>query len=243
MTDQEKHQQNLALYLANGGKARIAKQYQELTLQNRSKIAYLVKDFKKESINISTDKSSEKPLKETPKQEKKEEETIQSTPHHQLLGLISHYPGELHETYTKAFNCWIKACSLKVQLNQIPEEKVEEAYELQCEIWEQMQEFDQCKKVLDYYKEEKAILPTKSAIDVTKLDSLELDRRLRNLRTYIVKRQDTLQKLFDNIPDKSDVKYNSRRSIYVKKLEELENYKLEAKNIEKELAKRFGSNR
>lgn len=243
MTAQEKHSANLELYLQNGGSKRIYNLYFLPTLENRAKMISFLLSMKiepaKEKLSAEPKNLSTEPIIKP--QEKEPESIVEFTPHHKLLGYISQYPEELHSAYTKAFNSWLKACSLKVKLNAIPAQEEREAFMVQWEIWECMQEFDRCKNALDYFKREKVTLPTELKEDLTKKGDLELDKRMRNLRSLIIKRNDTVKKMYDHLPEADSPKFNQKNAVLRKKIEELEQYKLELAEIQKEIAKRFGT--
>ena len=246
MTAQEKHSANLELYLQNGGSKRIYNLYFLPTLENRAKMISFLLSMKIEPAKEMPNSENKlipisEPKTELKLQEKEPEQIVEFTPHHKLLGYISQYPEELHSAYTKAFNSWLKACSLKVKLNSIPAQEEREAFMVQWEIWECMQEFDRCKNALDYFKREKVMLPTELKEDLTKKGDLELDKRMRNLRSLIIKRNDTVKKMYDNLPEADSTKFNQKNAVLRKKIEELEQYKLELAEIQKEIAKRFGT--
>jgi len=104
-----------------------------------------------------------------------------------------------------------------------------------------MKEMDRGKNELDYFKREKVMLPTEMKEDLTKKGDLELDKRMRNLRSLIIKRNDTVKKMYDNLPEADSTKFNQKNAVLRKKIEELEQYKLELAEIQKEIAKRFGT--
>ena len=58
MSGEEKHKQNLEIYLNNGGSEKLAKSLKLPTLENRAKILYLIKDFQKnlESLEAQMEK-------------------------------------------------------------------------------------------------------------------------------------------------------------------------------------------
>ena len=65
MNGEEKHRQNIQIYLQNGGSQKIADRHKTATLQNRAQIAYLIKDFPKHEAGstkqeaVSTSKESQ----------------------------------------------------------------------------------------------------------------------------------------------------------------------------------------
>jgi len=140
MTAQEKHSANLELYLQNGGSKRIYNLYFLPTLENRAKmISFLlsmkIEPAKEKPISENKPIPISEPKTELKPQEKETELIVEFTPHHKLLGYISQYPEELHSAYTKAFNSWLNACSLKVKLNSIHAREERKAFISQRKNW------------------------------------------------------------------------------------------------------------
>lgn len=235
------HEENLQLYLQLGGIDKNVKLYRSPTLPNRAKLQGMVKKLEEKSKGILP--PAPVPVV-APKEEEREPEAeqqtiVNSTPHHALLGFISDYPEELHASYKKAFESWLNACSLKLKLNRIPVQEEKQAYEIQREMYATMQDFDQAKKALDYYKENRSILPTEFKEDLTGKTDLELDRRLRSLRSQITRRAQTIASKTEELPPQDHPKYQARISALNKKTEELEVYRLEVREIERIIAERL----
>lgn len=232
------HEENLQLFLQLGGSEKVYRLYVSPTLANRAKIQAKVKELQRKNLKTEV---SEIPIAKPTKliTEASEPQTVESTPSHALLGVISEYPVELHAAYLKAFECWLNACSLKVKLNQVAPKEEKEAYGIQSAIYSTMQEFDRSKKALDYYKENRSILPTECKADLSAMSPLELDRRLRNLRPLITRRRQTIETKQKELPPPDDAKYHARISIINKKIEALETFELEAREIEKILKEKL----
>lgn len=239
------HEENIAEFFALGGSEKSIKDYRAATLQNRAKVLHLVKELRRKHNgheNPQPDKTGQDQTltdiagQEKPSADNRQPTTENSTPSHKLLGFISEYPAELHQNYKTAFSLWLDACSLKTQLNAIPDHEEAQAYELQCAIYGTMQKFDQAKKALDFYKKERTVLPTEIKKPLPD-DPLTLDRRLRSVRTLVTRRKATVAKLTAELPPPEDPKHNARKAALNKKIAELEEYLLELQEIENKLKK------
>jgi hypothetical protein len=226
MTGEEKHLHNLQIYLENGGSEKIYRQYQSPSLENRAKIAALIKNFPKRTIpapvvkeNLPEEKSADQPVPEKPK----------------FLGFISQYPVELHKTYQNAFNYWLEACALKIELNSIPDEDEARALDLQIKIFEVFRKFDIQKEALDYYNEHKRILPTETKSDFSKLSSVELVTKRNTLRTLITKRKKTLDKRISELPDPTAPDFRKKQNFINRKKEELKELELQVELLNKKI--------
>jgi len=233
----EEHKKNIELYLSSGGDIKLAKRYSAATLANRAKIAYelsqmkIAENFPKTFQEISNSKI------EVPEKTRQSVDTVGHTLKRpepskpKFLGLITHYPVDLHPTYNEAFSIWLQLCSLKIQLNEVQPSQNKEAYMIQDKMISTIRKFDNCKKALDYYLEHKEVLPTKSKKDFSKLSELDLDRERRNLESSICKRKQTIQKKENELPEKTAPLYQKRIEALNKKRRELEESILDLEKI------------
>lgn len=106
---------------------------------------------------------------------------------------ISAYPVELHETYKLRIETFYEASSLKIQLNEVPEEDHETALKLQLQIWYLLQQNSKHWKILEYYERTKQILPTKSKKDFSKLTPMEIVKQRQRLYVNRSKRIQTIE--------------------------------------------------
>lgn len=234
MSGEEKHKQNLEIYLNNGGSEKLAKSLKFPTLENRAKILYLIKDFQK-NLDCFVPRNDEK--KETAKTEAK---TVQVAKEVQpekpkFLGLIAQYPVELHKTYQNAYRLWIESCGLKIQLNTIDDEDEESALEIQIKIFETMENFDKQKEILDHYNFHKRIMPTESKEDFSKLSPVELVNKRNSIRSLITRRKQTLEKRIAELPSKNDENYRIKENFINRKKEELQELELQLSELNKKI--------
>lgn len=222
------HAENIELYLFSGGDPRLAKLHKTSTLQNRSRIVYLLSKIQKlentfevkvpeEKIITPDTEISVKPNPERPK----------------FIGEIMQYPVELHSTYNETENLWFKYCSLKLDLNQVPPAEEKTALDIQNKIIDLFKRFDICKKILDHYLIHKHILPTESKRDYKNLTPLQLDQERRNLESLICRRKQTIKKMEEALPEESDPVFNRRLSSLNYKKEQLQEYILDQEKINK----------
>lgn len=226
----EKHQQNIKLYLANGGNPGIAQRHALPTLSNRAKISYLLSQLDIVSDSTPLPKvSTPAPILSTPVQQEPSQK--------RFLGLISQYPIELHPTYKKAYEIWFELCGLKIQLNAVADEDQAAAYDIQNKIAKHFRELDRCKEVLNHYDENKAIMPTESAKDYSKLTPLELDQKRRNLASNICRRKQTIATKEKELPPEDSPLYARRLDALNRKKEELEQKILDEEKLIKMLGR------
>lgn len=108
---------------------------------------------------------------------------------------ISAYPKELHEIYQLRINSFLRASSLKVELNAVPEDDELSALELQTEIWKQLEVNKKCWQILDHYDTTGQVLPTKSTTDFSKLSPMEMVKQRQRLYVNVSKRKKTIENI------------------------------------------------
>lgn len=153
--------------------------------------------------------------------------------------LISDYPQALHPIYLAKKNHWLKACSLKLQLNALPAHQESQARALQQQLWQLFEEMDACDTVLDHWiKYKRILLPTapsqEEALD--KLSPTQLVQRLHTLRSNIVSREKSLMKWRLQATESEGENFTLIEKIF-QKTEELKQLKLLVKTIEKKIEK------
>lgn len=222
-----KHQNNINRYLELGGNPKDIKGLRHASLQNRARVVYLLKQLESKAQKPSI------ALVPTPKKDTNTKPKEQKNSNPQGLGIIASYPIELHKTYRKALNAWIKVCELKLQLNLLPAEEERKSLQIQFEMFKLMERFDVWKKILDHYTEHKRILPQESKQDFSKLNPIELLNMRNNLRSLITRRKKTIQKMKENLPHPDDDLYFRRLDMLNRKREELQEKKLELVEVQK----------
>ena len=156
--------------------------------------------------------------------------------------LIADYPVALHGVYRAKREAWLRACSLKLSLNQVPMEEEDKARELQRQLWQLFEAMDNYDVVLQYWRDHKKILePVRE--DYSQLTPVELVQRRNTLRSNIISREKSLAKWEEQVKSEElRVKSEggkSGRSLWVlqekiaRKQEEVAQMKLQVKEVEK----------
>ena len=156
--------------------------------------------------------------------------------------LIADYPVALHGVYRAKREAWLRACSLKLSLNQVPMEEEDKARELQRQLWQLFDAMDNYDVVLQYWRDHKRILEPQKE-DYSRLTPVELVQRRNTLRSNIVSREKSLAK-WEEQAKSGELRVKSEggksgRSLWVlqekiaRKREEVEQMKLQVKEVEK----------
>ncbi|WP_418124257.1 hypothetical protein ACNFU2_06510 [Chryseobacterium sp. PTM-20240506] len=217
------HAENIELYLSSGGDPRLAKLHKTSTLQNRSRIVYLLSKLQKIEPKATFEEKKVIPEKEI---------SIKLDPETpKFIGKIMQFPVELHSTYNETIDIWFKYCSLKLDLNKVERAEEKKALEIQNKIIDLFKRFDTCKKILDHYLIHKHILPTESKNDFKDLTPLQLDQERRNLESSISRRKQTIRRMEESLPEESDPVFNRRVSSLNRKKEQLQEFILDHEKI------------
>lgn len=108
---------------------------------------------------------------------------------------ISAYPVELHDVYKLRIQTFLKAATLKIQLNKVEEDEWETALELQSEIWELLQKNQKCWGILEHYDATGQILPTKSKRNFSNLSAQARVNERQRLYVRVSKRRRTIENM------------------------------------------------
>lgn len=112
---------------------------------------------------------------------------------------ISSYPVELHDVYKLRIQTFLKAATLKLQLNEVDEEDTETALSIQEQIWALFKKNEKCWKILDHYDETGQILPTQSKNDFSKLSAQARVNKRQRLYVSVSKRRKTIEKMKEEL--------------------------------------------
>ncbi len=113
--------------------------------------------------------------------------------------LISEYPVSLHSVYLARKTQFLKACSLKIQLNELPPAQEKEAFDLQWQIWKCFATVDDATYKLNYWKENRRVLEDGPTEDFSGLSQSELVQRRNTLRSNASNRSRTILKMEDKL--------------------------------------------
>lgn len=173
-----------------------------------------------------------KELKTTP--EEKEEPIKLSTPDNYKVEkrtykevLINQLPVELHPLYIEQKANFAKACSLKIQLNNLqPHEIDHKALGIILEIEQLFESINNTWKILDYYLDHKIVLEVQSE-DYSTLSTIELVKKERSLRPSLTRQKQRLEKIEADlaicVTKQQQSKLSIKKSRCEKKIIELEN--------------------
>lgn len=103
-------------------------------------------------------------------------------------------PAELKVRFRKAKDLFYDMADLKFQLNDLPDESEAEALTIMLQIEDLDEQKDTIWKELEHWQLYKTMLPVKASEDFSKLQPLELDRKLRNLKSQISKKKSRIKK-------------------------------------------------
>ncbi len=218
-------------YLEKGGsQSFIDKQSPVYSLQNEAKLR-----FELRKLNAKHNNSIDKSKIDTSKTEVVTSNKKVATSLENLndVGFISEYPVDLHSVYLERKQKFIAACSLKMRLNEVPDDDNETAYHIQLQIMKCFDFIDKANEVLNHYRKFKRILPLKNEVDFSKLTRAEMIQQRNRLRSNISNRQNTIKKLEQQVAkasSKDKVRLNSKLT---QKIEQLNELKLQVDELNK----------
>lgn len=234
MNVKQQYKKLISDYLALGGSQRFIDKLPKLySLQNEAKIRTELRKLKQHPIKTSEAKETPEIVEITTAENNSKNIVIKPDSSLNDIGLISEYPVELHPVYLERRNEWIKACSLKIQLNNVAIKDEEEAFKLQLEIYKSINIVDAANKELLHYKTYKRLLPKDIKNDFSTLTEVELLKKRNNLRSNISNRKRTIEKIkisLSKATDKNKLKLTDKLS---SKLEQLEKFQIQVDNINK----------
>lgn len=147
---------------------------------------------------------------------------------------ISFYPLELHAVYHQRINSFLQACTLKIQLNDLNDDEVGKAFEIQFKIFSLFELNDKCWKILRHFEETGRVMPLKTSQDFSKLNPMELLRLQQNIYSRISKRKKTIQRYESSLTiEKNLAKTESLKKNILKKTEELQQLENDLEAISK----------
>ncbi len=141
--------------------------------------------------------------------------------------LISEYPVSLHSVYLARKTQFLKACSLKMQLNELPPTQEKEAFELQWQIWKCFAEVDDATYKLNHWKENKRVLEDGPTEDFSDLSQSELVQRRNTLRSNASNRSKTILKMEQQLLTVPETKKLKLKDKLLKKREQLRQIQLQ----------------
>lgn len=209
----EAHKELIEIYLSSGGDAKKIQLYKSFSNANHAKLKYFVKQLKVDLPESKPIKPEVKSAKIIP--EEKNRKGIWND-------LISQYPVELHKDYQNRYKYWLEACSLKVELNAVHRKDEKTAYELQEKIMFCFEKMDKAQKALQHYQDHKRIIKTETKADFSQLSPMELLLKRNSMRSNISKRNSTIDKMEESLPDASSPDFKRKLHSLNRKKEQLQ---------------------
>lgn len=185
------YNQGVLIFAKIGKNKNLLKVFQRKeTNWNREKLKYELNKFRTNPVQTpyTATKKIKKPIFSPPSKQiiqVGEMTTIKSKP-------MAAYPVSLHSVYQCRIAAFYKAASLKVQLNELPEDAETDALNLQFEIWKAVKENEKCWTILRHYDDTGRIMPTESTADFKGLSPQELVNQRQKLYVNKSKRAKTI---------------------------------------------------
>lgn len=199
------------------------KQLQSLSfysLENEAKVRNLIKRLHPHPLTPSPkEMGNTQPSSEAP------------SPSERAGERISDYPIELHGVYLQKKEVFLKACSLKMRLNYLPDNDTEKALLLQKQIFDLFEKLDTLNAVLNHWDEHKRILKMTTEVDFSHLTPMQLLQKRNTLRSNVTARKKTLAKLLlPQTPPKEGCSLRIKDKI-IKKQEEIKEMELQIEKL------------
>lgn len=202
--NRDNHKKLYDQYIAAGGDAKKVHLYKSFNLANHAKLKYYFKQINATISDPSNTvvKTEERSVSEIliPDKEKK---SIFSD-------LITNYPRELHKAFKERYDHWLEVCSLKILLNDTHYSDHDTAYDIQEKMIWLLEKMDRCQYALDHYRENKRIMEFESQEDFSKLTPMQLIKKRISVRSSLTKRNSTLKRMEENLPDSIDPEYKKK---------------------------------
>lgn len=204
MSNKAKYKELINEYLTAGGpQAFVDALPFGYSLQNEAKIRFALRELKPKTAIKPPKKEVKTPFKD----------------------FISEYPVALHDTYLARKVTFIEACSLKIRLNALNEQQSKEAFDLQNEIIKRFDVVDKANEVLEYWREHKQILPTKSEGNIEQYSDTELVQRRNTLRSNLVNRRKTIAKMQKDLavaPERNKLRLTDKLNKKIQEYKQIE---------------------
>lgn len=207
---QENYEKLKKRFIDLGGAERLLRSLRFFSWANEAKLKYEIRRLEQKQTQPAAHAVSS-PQKQEPSYQPKAD----------FQDFILNYPPDLHPTFIARKNYFLQACSLKIQLNELPENEPQKAAELQWKIWQLFQMMDKMHTALKHWQLYKRILPTQNPHDLSHIPPTQLDLKRRNLRSNRTRRAQTLHKLQQVLPPPNHPNYPRAINLINKKKEEL----------------------
>jgi len=143
------------------------------------------------------------------------------------------YPMELHSTYRQRVSDFYLACELKFQLNSLADDDENAALNIIVQLDDLWTRIDRAWMILGHWKDHNRIMPTESHEDFSQVSGNKLLMLRDNLQSSISKREKTIESMQERV--KASPEDRSLLNLLNRKLEQLEQKKLDLETIRKKL--------
>jgi len=141
------------------------------------------------------------------------------------------YPMELHSTYRQRVSDFYLACELKFQLNSIADDDEEHALKIIIQLDNLWTRIDRAWMILGHWKDHNRIMPMQESEDFNKLSGKKLIMLRNNLQSNISKREKTIESMCERVTASPEDR--TLLNLYNRKLEQLEQMKIDLETIRK----------
>lgn len=141
------------------------------------------------------------------------------------------YPMELHATYRQRVSDFYLACELKYQLNAIAEDDETHALEIITQLDNLWTRIDRAWMILGHWKDHNRMMPTEVSEAFDTMSATKLVMLRNNLQSTISKREKTIASMKERV--KTSPEDRTLLNLYNRKLEQLEQKKIDLEKIRK----------
>jgi hypothetical protein len=141
------------------------------------------------------------------------------------------YPMELHSTYRQRVSDFYLACELKFQLNSIADDDETSALKIIIQLDNLWTKIDRAWMILGHWKDHNRIMPTEESEVFNTLSATKLVMLRNNLQSNISKREKTIESMCERVTASPEDR--TLLNLYNRKLEQLEQKKIDLETIRK----------
>jgi hypothetical protein len=143
------------------------------------------------------------------------------------------YPMELHSTYRQRVSDFYLACELKFKLNTIADDDEDGALKIIVQLDGLWTKIDRAWMILGHWKTHNRIMPTDESEDFSAMSGKKLLLHRNNLQSNISKREKTIGSIRERV--EASPEDRTLLNLYNRKLEQLEQMKIDLETIRKTL--------
>lgn len=134
--------------------------------------------------------------------------------------LYNSLPRPLRDKYREQKSLFYQKCEWKLQLNKVPRESKEEAFDLQLKIYEAGKRIDQIWTEIDFWTNNKVLIQIDEEFNIDEFTIKELYAEKNKFQTSISRRKQTLNKWLSELESIDDKMKQSRKKLMIQKKQE-----------------------